>query len=226
MEQDAAPAGLASSAGHSGGFGAPPGWVLWPAREELADTGRKCPARSAARGRVAASREVAAKPRWSAERRSVPHRDATRRQVCASKLVARTEGWCAARRSTSPLSRGPAASPDAFVAGAINVAMIGTNLPRRRCTPSPAGEGLPNSRQTLTPHPTPLPMGEGADRASLEKSPLPPSRERAQHVRARLRGPRYSAGTAACAMGLGAGAEADAISGARLSAYRKAATIA
>src|SRR6266508_3106589 len=30
------------------------------------------------------------------------------------------------------------------------------------------GEGVTGHRETLTPHPTPLPMGEGADRACLE----------------------------------------------------------
>src|SRR6266851_431013 len=44
---------------------------------------------------------------------------------------------------------------------------------------SPLGEragvrGLPDYRETLTPHPTPLPMGEGADRASVESVPLLP----------------------------------------------------
>src|SRR5262245_60163609 len=41
---------------------------------------------------------------------------------------------------------------------------------RTRCTPSPRGGegwggGVRSDRETLTPHPTPLPMGEGADRA-------------------------------------------------------------
>jgi hypothetical protein len=46
----------------------------------------------------------------------------------------------------------------------------GTSAPHTRCAPSPhLGEragvrGLQDHRQTLTPHPTPLPMGEGADR--------------------------------------------------------------
>ena len=45
--------------------------------------------------------------------------------------------------------------------------------PRTRCAPSPrrgegGGEGGRIYREILTPHPTPLPMGEGADRASLE----------------------------------------------------------
>ena len=42
---------------------------------------------------------------------------------------------------------------------------------------SPLGErvgvrGLPVHRKSVTPHPTPLPMGEGADRASLESVPV------------------------------------------------------
>ncbi len=43
--------------------------------------------------------------------------------------------------------------------------------------PLPIGErvgvrGLKAYRKTLTPHPTPLPMGEGADRASLQSMTL------------------------------------------------------
>jgi hypothetical protein len=50
-ERDAAPAGLTSSVGHSGGVGAPPGWPLRAACQELADDPGKCPDESAARRR-------------------------------------------------------------------------------------------------------------------------------------------------------------------------------
>src|SRR5215211_2687872 len=51
---------------------------------------------------------------------------------------------------------------------------------RSRCAPSPRwgegwGEGATGpSRETLTPHPTPLPMGEGADRVCRRPELLAP----------------------------------------------------
>src|SRR4051812_28457678 len=64
MEQGAAPAGLASSAGHSGGVGAPLGWPLRAARQELADD-RPLSGESAARRRkenAAVERREARRP--------------------------------------------------------------------------------------------------------------------------------------------------------------------
>jgi len=53
------------------------------------------------------------------------------------------------------------------------VASDAPKMPRAPSAPSPrggegGGEGAPAYRETVTPHPNPLPLGEGADRASLE----------------------------------------------------------
>ena len=74
-----APARRASHARHPGGVGAPPGWVLRPAREELADGGANAP-RSAARCRSSSHGRRRQSPKWSAERRARRSQDARPRK--------------------------------------------------------------------------------------------------------------------------------------------------
>ena len=87
-----------------GGVGAPPGWVLRPAREELADLRRKCLMRSAARRRVVVSRETMARPQVERREASAPARclRRLRKLVCVARAAQAASG-CACRRS-APLT--------------------------------------------------------------------------------------------------------------------------
>ncbi len=175
-----APARRASHARHPGGVGAPPGWVLRPAREELAD-GSRFQALAAKRGPmpVFVSREA----------KAIATSGAPRGERVERRAAAQAASGCAFRRSAS-LARGEGNQDDGVPGAANNTgggALASRCMFSADCRGSSRGGGLlapplrgrgggvvmrddVSSVELATPTPKPSPQGEGRPTAVHENS--------------------------------------------------------